>query len=45
MIVVALTLVGTAAPCGDAPMRQDIQEAIANSKHTMIETWHLSKPI
>jgi hypothetical protein len=26
MIEVALTLVGTAAPCGDAPTRQGIQE-------------------
>jgi hypothetical protein len=26
MIEVALTLVGAAAPCGDAPMRQGIQE-------------------
>jgi hypothetical protein len=36
MIVVALLLVGAVAPCGDAPMRQEIQEAIANSKHTII---------
>jgi hypothetical protein len=26
LIIVALTLVNTAAPCGDAPTRQEIQE-------------------
>jgi hypothetical protein len=36
MIVVALTLVDAAAPCGDTPTRQEIQEAIINSKHMMI---------
>jgi hypothetical protein len=35
IIVVALTLVGVATPCGDAPTRQEIQEAKANSKHRM----------
>jgi hypothetical protein len=38
MIVVILTLIGTVAPCGDAPTRQEIQEAIVNSKHTMTNT-------
>jgi hypothetical protein len=36
MIVVALTLVGVAAPCDNTPTGQEIQEAILNSKHTMI---------
>jgi hypothetical protein len=35
MVVVALTLVGAVSPCGDAPTRQEIQEAIANSKYMM----------
>jgi hypothetical protein len=38
IIVVALILVGAAAPCDDAPSRQGIQEAKANSKHMMIHT-------
>jgi hypothetical protein len=37
MIIVALTLFGTAAACGDTP-RQEIQGTIANSKHMMIDT-------
>jgi hypothetical protein len=44
MIVVALTLVGAAAPCSGAPIRQGIQEAKANSKHTIIHTYHPLKP-
>jgi hypothetical protein len=36
MIVVTLTLISAAAPCGDAPTRQEIQEAIVNSKHMII---------
>jgi hypothetical protein len=38
MIVVALTLVGATAPCGNAPTRQGIQEAKVDSKHTMTNT-------
>jgi hypothetical protein len=40
MIVVAMTLIGAAVLCSDAPMRQEIQEVKANSKHTMTNTYH-----
>jgi hypothetical protein len=39
MIVVTLTLIRALAPCGNAPTRQGIQEAKANSKHSMTNTY------
>jgi hypothetical protein len=39
MTIVTLIFVGTAALCGDAPMRQGIQEVKGKSKHTMSNTY------